>query len=83
MLRSGGLLLLSTPDHGLLSRLCLALSAGAFQARFDPRGDHLRFYTRQRSRTCSLDFGFEDVAVRGAGAARTPVLLASAQRKRF
>ena len=85
VLRSGGLLLLSTPDHGLLSRLRLALSAGAFQERFDPRGEHLRFYTRHALADLLMDFGFEEVTVRGAGgppgARRT--LLASARRKRF
>src|SRR6185437_705039 len=46
VLRSGGQLLLSTPAHGPLTRLALAVSARRFDRRFDPRGDHLRFYTR-------------------------------------
>ena len=46
MLRPGGRLLLSTPDHGRLRVLWLALSRRAFDAHFDPRADHLRFYTR-------------------------------------
>jgi 2-polyprenyl-3-methyl-5-hydroxy-6-metoxy-1,4-benzoquinol methylase len=85
VLRSGGLLLISTPDHGLLSRLRIGLSRAAFQAHFDPRADHLRFYTRQLLAELLADFGFADVAVRSAGGlplARR-VLLASAQRKRF
>ena len=85
VLRSGGLLLISTPDHGPLTRLWLGLSRAAFQARFDPRADHLRFYTRQLLADLLADFGFADVAVRAVGGmplARRD-LLASARRKRF
>ena len=85
VLRSGGLLLISTPEHGPLSRLWIGLSRAAFQARFDPRTDHLRFYTRQLLGELLADFGFDDVVVKSAGGlplARR-VLLASAQRKRF
>jgi 2-polyprenyl-3-methyl-5-hydroxy-6-metoxy-1,4-benzoquinol methylase len=84
-LRSGGMLAISTPDHGPLLRLWLALKVGAFQARFDPRGDHLRFYTRGALAGLLADFGFEDVAVRAAGGlpGARRVLLASARRKRF
>jgi SAM-dependent methyltransferase len=85
VLRSGGLLLISTPGHGPLSRLWIGLSRAAFQARFDPRADHLRFYTRQLLAELLAEFGFADVAVGSAGGlplARR-VLLASARRKRF
>ncbi len=85
VLRSGGLLLISTPDHAPLSRLWIGLSRAAFQARFDPRADHLRFYTRQLLAELLADFGFAEVAVKKAGGlplARR-VLLARAQRKRF
>lgn len=85
VLRSGGLLLISTPDHPPLSRLWIGLSRAAFQAHFDPRADHLRFYTRRLLAELLADFGFADVAVKSAGGlplARR-VLLASAQRKRF
>jgi 2-polyprenyl-3-methyl-5-hydroxy-6-metoxy-1,4-benzoquinol methylase len=85
VLRSGGVLAISTPDHGPLLRLRMALSARAFQQRFDPRGDHLRFYTRGALAGLLADFGFEDVAVRGAGGlpGARRVLLASARRRRF
>ncbi len=46
VLVSGGRLLISTPAHGRLTRLRFALSERAFAERFDPRGDHLHFYTR-------------------------------------
>src|ERR1700684_3148904 len=79
VLRSGGVLLLSTPDHGPLWRLRLGLSRRAFEAHFDPRADHLRFYTRRVLVALLADFGFEDVAVAAAGGApgARRVLLAS------
>jgi 2-polyprenyl-3-methyl-5-hydroxy-6-metoxy-1,4-benzoquinol methylase len=85
VLRPGGLLVLSTPDHGRLSRLRMALSRGAFEAHFDPRSDHLRFYTRRVLAALFADFGFEDVVVFGAGGVpgARRVLLASARRARF
>jgi len=85
VLRSGGILALSTPDHGALTRLGLALIPGAFDRHFDPRSDHLRFYTRRTLAALLGDFRFEAVRVSGLGgppgARRT--LLASARRARF
>ena len=85
VLRSAGRLLLSTPDHGALLMLGLAVSSRARDAHFDPRADHLRFYTRRTLTALLADLGFEDVQVRGAGglpgARRT--LLASARRAGF
>ncbi len=85
VLRSGGILLISTPDHGPLSRLRFALSRGAFEERFDPRSDHLRFYTRRALADLYADFGFEDVEVLAAGGlpGARRVLLASGRRSRF
>jgi 2-polyprenyl-6-hydroxyphenyl methylase/3-demethylubiquinone-9 3-methyltransferase len=85
VLRSGGVLLLSTPDHGPLSRLRLGLDRRAFEARFQPRSDHLRFYTRRALRDLLCDYRFEDVDVRGAGGVpgARALLLASARRSRF
>ncbi|HWX73815.1 MAG TPA: methyltransferase domain-containing protein [Solirubrobacteraceae bacterium] len=85
VLRSGGLILISTPDHGFLTRLRLALSARAFESHFDPLADHLRFYTRRVLAGLLAGFGFEEVAVagrRGTPGARR-VLLASGRRARF
>jgi 2-polyprenyl-3-methyl-5-hydroxy-6-metoxy-1,4-benzoquinol methylase len=85
VLRSGGALLLSTPDHGPLSMLWLALRPRRLDAHFDPRSDHLRFYTRRTLAALLADFGFEDVAIFGAGGfplARR-VMLASGRRRRF
>ena len=85
VLRSGGSLLLSTPAHGRATMLALALSSRRLDERFDPRGDHLRFYTRRTLERLLADFGFERIRVRAAGGspgART-TLLASARRSRF
>ncbi len=85
VLRSGGTLLLSTPAHGRLELLRLALSRSAFAAHFDPRGDHLRFYDRATLGALLADFGFEAVSVRRAGrsAGARGLLLARATRSRF
>ncbi len=85
VLRSGGLILLTTPDHGLLSRLRLALSSRAFETHFDPRADHLRFYTRRALAGLLADFGFKEVVVaaRGGLPGARRVLLASGRRSRF
>jgi 2-polyprenyl-3-methyl-5-hydroxy-6-metoxy-1,4-benzoquinol methylase len=85
VLRSGGSLLLSTPAHGRLAMLGLALSARRLDEHFDPRSDHLRFYTRRTLTRLLADFGFEQIEVRGAGGipGARRVLLAAAVRARF
>ena len=45
VLRPGGRLLLTVPDHGRFKRIMLA--ATAHDAHYDPLGEHLRFYTRR------------------------------------
>jgi 2-polyprenyl-3-methyl-5-hydroxy-6-metoxy-1,4-benzoquinol methylase len=84
VLRSGGVLLLSTPAHGRLTLLRLALSRRAFAEHFEPRADHLRFYARDTLSRLLEDFGFESVQVRPAGGApgARRVLLARAIRSR-
>src|SRR3954447_866671 len=44
VLRWGGTLLVTTPFHGRVAVAAIAL-AGRFEERFDPRADHLRFFT--------------------------------------
>jgi len=85
VLRSGGLILLSTPDHGLLWRLRLALSERTFAAHFDPSSDHLRFYVPVTLAELLGDFGFAEVDVtrRGGIPGARRVLLTSGRRKRF
>jgi 2-polyprenyl-6-hydroxyphenyl methylase/3-demethylubiquinone-9 3-methyltransferase len=85
VLRPGGALVLSTPAHGPLTRLRVGLSGRAFARHFDPRSDHLRFYTRGSLAALLADFRFELLAVRGLGGvpgARV-TLLAAARRARF
>ncbi len=85
VLRSGGELLLSTPAHEPLRMLGLALSRRAFAAHFEPRSDHLRFYSRATLRGLLEDFGFDEIEVRGLGGApgARRTLLASARRMRY
>jgi 2-polyprenyl-3-methyl-5-hydroxy-6-metoxy-1,4-benzoquinol methylase len=79
VLRSGGLLLVSTPAYTRRRLLRLALSKRAFAERMDPLGEHLRFYSRATLSRLLREFRFEDVRVRASHG----VLLASAVRSRF
>jgi len=85
VLRSGGTLVLSTPDHGALVRLALGLWPGAFDRHFDPRSDHLRFYTRRTLTALLDDFRFEEIRLAGIGGwpGARGTLLGSARRARF
>ena len=85
VLRAGGTLLLSTPAHGRLVLLLLALSPRRFARHFDPRSDHLRFYSARTLSRLLEDFGFEEIEVRAAGGppGMRPLLLASARRARY
>jgi 2-polyprenyl-3-methyl-5-hydroxy-6-metoxy-1,4-benzoquinol methylase len=85
VLRSGGRLLLSTPAHGRVRLLRLALSKGGFARHFDPRSDHLRFYSQATLARLIEDFGFERVEVRSAAGPPWDrrLLLLSATRSRF
>ncbi len=70
----GGRLALSTPDHGRRLRLALGLSRRAFERHFEPRSDHLRFFTGRTLRALLEACGFEQIVIgRSSG-----VLLASA-----
>jgi SAM-dependent methyltransferase len=65
VLRRGGRLLMTVPDHGRLKRTLLALTH--YDAHYDPLGEHVRFYTR-RSLTRALQAtGFEAVALSPLG----------------
>jgi 2-polyprenyl-3-methyl-5-hydroxy-6-metoxy-1,4-benzoquinol methylase len=85
VLRPHGQLLLSTPAHGPLRMLALALSRRAFATHFDPRADHLRFYSRSTLAALLQDFRFINIQLHELGgppgARRT--LLAAARRARW
>jgi ubiquinone/menaquinone biosynthesis C-methylase UbiE len=76
VLRPGGLLLVSTPSHGPLRRLWLGLSTRAFERTFEPRSDHVRFFTAGTLRALLTDAGFDAATV----VRRRPLLLATARR---
>ena len=59
VLRPGGTLLLTTPDHGRGTLLALALSARRFAEHFDPRSDHVRFFSRRTLVALLDDLGFD------------------------
>ena len=85
VLGSGGELLLTTPAHGQLTMLALALSKRRFDRHFDPQSDHLRFYSKRTLGALLADFRFVEISVRAAagppGARR--LLMASARRARY
>jgi ubiquinone/menaquinone biosynthesis C-methylase UbiE len=67
VLKRGGRLLVTVPDHGLLRRVLVALAR--HDAHYDPLGQHLRFYTR-RSLTRALHAtGFAGVRIEPLGGA--------------
>ena len=59
VLRPRGTLLLTAPHHGPLTLLRLALSRRRFAEHFDPRSDHLRFYSPRTLRALLDDLGFD------------------------
>ncbi|MBW3607536.1 MAG: class I SAM-dependent methyltransferase [Actinobacteria bacterium] len=64
VLRPRGTLLLTTPHHGPLTLLRLALSPRRFAAHFEPRSDHLRFFSPRTMRSLLDDLGFDVVELR-------------------
>jgi len=74
----GGRLVLSTPDHAWARRLWLGVSRRAFEAHFEPRSDHLRFFTRGSLAGLLHAGGFEQIEIRRARG----VLLATARAAR-
>ena len=59
VLRPRGTLLLTTPHHGPLTLLRLAMSPRRFAAHFDPRSDHVRFFSPRTLRALLDDLGFD------------------------
>ena len=76
VLRPGGTLLVTTPDHGAGTLLALALSPRRFAAHFEPRSDHVRFFSRRTLRELLDNLGFDVKELR----ARRSTILARAVR---
>lgn len=77
VLKPRGSLLLTTPHHGPLTMLQLALSPRAFQRHFDPRSDHVRFFSPVTLGRLLDDLGFSVAELGVAGGrvlARTTIL---------
>ena len=66
-LAPGGLLVATTPAHGPALRLALGLSRAAFERHFDPRSDHVRFFTASTLRELLERSGFASVSIRARG----------------
>lgn len=62
-----GALLLTTPAHTRIAGALLALRGRAFDEHFDPRADHLRFFTARTLATLLRGAGFDEVDVVLAG----------------
>ena len=59
----GGQLIASTPDHGAALRLWLGLSVRAFERHFEPRSDHVRFFTRRTLGELLAAAGYEQLEI--------------------
>ena len=62
VLRPGGKLLLSTPYHGRIKNLLIALLA--FDRHFAPTGPHVRFFSRRSLGRCLQNVGLQTTAIR-------------------
>jgi ubiquinone/menaquinone biosynthesis C-methylase UbiE len=67
VLRPRGTLLLTTPHHGPGRLLSLAVSGRRFAEHFEPRSDHLRFFSPRTLRALLDDLGFDVAELRCAG----------------
>lgn len=65
VIRPGGRLVLTTPYHGLLKNLVIALLR--FEKHYHPYLSHIRFFTRRSLRMCMDHAGFSVVTWSGFG----------------
>jgi ubiquinone/menaquinone biosynthesis C-methylase UbiE len=82
VLKPRGSLLVTTPHHGPLTMLRLALSPRAFQRHFDPRSDHVRFFSPVTLGRLLDDLGFDvrELGVAGGRVLARTTILARATR---
>jgi ubiquinone/menaquinone biosynthesis C-methylase UbiE len=67
VLKPRGTLLLTTPHHGPGTLLRLALSRRAFAGHFEPRSDHVQYFSPRTLRVLLDDLGFDVAELRTAG----------------
>ena len=67
VLKPGGLLMLTTPYHGIAKNVLIALVA--FERHFNPDLSHVRFFTRRSLDRCLQRGGFTAVGWHGLGRA--------------
>ena len=65
VLKRGGRLLVTVPDHGRLKRALIALAR--HEAHYDPLGQHVRFYTRGSLTRTLHATGFAEVRIEPLG----------------
>jgi 2-polyprenyl-3-methyl-5-hydroxy-6-metoxy-1,4-benzoquinol methylase len=66
VLRPGGKMVISTPYHGYLKNLLLA-AMNKCDTHYDPRNEHIRFWSRQTLTAAMREAGFRDFEFNGAG----------------
>ncbi len=59
VLKPGGRILVTVPDHGVARRTAIAIAR--HEQHYDPLGQHLRFYTRRSLATALEATGFERI----------------------
>jgi SAM-dependent methyltransferase len=67
VVRPEGRLLVTARNHSRWSMLGIALSRRRFAAHFDPRSQHVRFFTMPTLRDLLCDMGFVDLELRATG----------------
>jgi 2-polyprenyl-3-methyl-5-hydroxy-6-metoxy-1,4-benzoquinol methylase len=65
VLKPNGLLVLTTPYHGLVKNLAIAIAG--FDRHYDPYISHIRFFTRRSLQMCLQRAGFQAEAWSGLG----------------
>jgi 2-polyprenyl-6-hydroxyphenyl methylase/3-demethylubiquinone-9 3-methyltransferase len=68
VLKPDGLVMLTTPYHGLIKNLLIAL--GAFENHYNPDLSHVRFFTQRSLERCLRRAGFTPIAWHGFGRVR-------------